>query len=75
MLALSRRKLVSASSYFYPRSSSMTTVLAGSARLRQTFFVDGVASRAVSVCFYSRTVRSDGSTFLAYAIMRAKAPK
>jgi hypothetical protein len=53
----------------------MTTVLAGSARLRQTFFVDGVASRAVSVCFYSRTVRSDGSTFLAYAIMRAKAPK
>jgi hypothetical protein len=37
----------------------MTTVLAGSARPRQTFFVDGMASRAVSVCFYSEMVRSN----------------
>jgi hypothetical protein len=37
----------------------MTTVLAGSARPRQTFFVDGMALRAVSVRFYSGTVRSD----------------
>jgi hypothetical protein len=35
----------------------MTTIFSGSARLRQTFFVVGVASRAVSVTFCSGTVR------------------
>jgi hypothetical protein len=53
----------------------MTIVLAGSARLRQIFFVYGVASRAVSVRFCSGTVRSDWSTFLALATMTAEAPK
>jgi hypothetical protein len=53
----------------------MTTILFGSARPRQTFFVVGVASRAVSVRFYSGMVRSDGSTFLASAPMTTKAPK
>jgi hypothetical protein len=37
----------------------MTTVLVGSARPRQIFFVDGVASRAFSVLFCSGTVGSD----------------
>jgi hypothetical protein len=49
----------------------MTTILVGSARLRQTFFVTGVASKAISMRFYSGMVRSDGSTFLASATMTA----
>jgi hypothetical protein len=48
----------------------MTTVLAGLARPRQTFFVAGVAPWAVSVRFYSGMVRSDVSTFLASGIRR-----
>jgi hypothetical protein len=51
---------VSASSYFYLRLSSMITILAGSARPRQTFFVAGVASRAVSLLFCSGMARSVG---------------
>jgi hypothetical protein len=66
---------VSASSYFSPRLSPMTTVLAGSARPRQTFFVAGVVSRVVSVHFCSGMVRSVGATYLASATMTAKAPK
>jgi hypothetical protein len=57
MLGLSLRKLVSVSSYFSSRLSPMTTVLARSARPRQTFFVAGVASRTVSVRFCSRMAR------------------
>jgi hypothetical protein len=53
----------------------VTTILARSARLRQIFFVDGLASRAVSVRFYSRTVRSDWSTFVASATMIDEALK
>jgi hypothetical protein len=53
MSALSRRKLVSASSYFSLRLSPMTTVFSGLARPRQNFFVVGMASRVVSVRFCS----------------------
>jgi hypothetical protein len=49
MSVLPRRKLVSASSYFSLRLSLMTTVYSGSESPRQTFFVAGMASRAVSV--------------------------
>jgi hypothetical protein len=48
---------------------------AGSARLRQTFFFAGEASRAVSVRFFSGMVMSVGATFLAPATMTADAPK
>jgi hypothetical protein len=66
---------VSASSYSSPWLSPMIAVLAGSARPRQTFFVVGAASRAVSVRFYSEMVRSIGATFLASATMTAEASK
>jgi hypothetical protein len=70
---LSRRKLVSASFYFSPRLLSMTTVFSGSGRPRQTLFVDGVASRAVLVSCYSRTVRSLGATFATLVTRTAEA--
>jgi hypothetical protein len=46
----------------------MTIVFSRLARSRQTFFVASVASRAVSVRFYSGMVRSLGATFAASTI-------
>jgi O-acetyl-ADP-ribose deacetylase (regulator of RNase III) len=72
MSALSRRKLVSASSYLSPRLSPMTTVFSGLGRPRQTLFVDGMASRVVSVRYCYGTVRSLGATFVASAAITAE---
>jgi hypothetical protein len=47
----------------------MTTVFAGSTRPRQTFLVVGIASRVVSMRFYSGMVRSVEATFLSSATM------
>jgi hypothetical protein len=55
--------------------SPMITILDGSARPRQTFFVADAASRAVMVRFYCGMVRSVGATFLASVTMTAKEPK
>jgi hypothetical protein len=51
----------------------MTTVSSGSARPRQTFFVTGVALRAVSVRFCSGMVRSVRATYAALATMTTEA--
>jgi hypothetical protein len=66
---------VSASSYFSLRLSLMITILAESARPRQTFFVCGAASRAVSVRFCYGMARSVQATFLASAAMTDEASK
>jgi tRNA A37 threonylcarbamoyladenosine synthetase subunit TsaC/SUA5/YrdC len=73
MLVLSRRKLVSMSSYFSLRLSPITIVFSGSARPRQTFVVADVALRVVSMHFYSKMVRSLGATLVASTIMTAEA--
>jgi hypothetical protein len=53
----------------------MITILAESARPRQTFFVCGAASRAVSVRFCYGMARSVQATFLASAAMTDEASK